>query len=898
MPDTENVEMSIVRIQCRTNSIYICCFYIPSGSTVKVYGDYHDAIEKVFNFIEFDPNDEICVLGDFNLTNVEWIPDTINDINDFISGQDDESESNVFLPAEVGEGAKADILYLLLSNSLHQVNNIRNYQNKLLDLVFYTDPSNITVSKSDEPMSRVDLYHYPIEIVIKTDVTENIEYNGSSNEFNFKKGDYVGLNNYFNSVDWTHTMSQCSDVDTSVDEFYTVLLHACQKFIPLKKKMVKNDPPWYDHRLKNLKNRTSKANKKYKSTKNPRKKFKRKMKFLSLSKEFHSLRTELFNKYRVNTERMLTSDPAKFWSYIKSRKKTSGYPSMMYRGNVKARSPGEICDLFADNFESVYVNDDVYFSDFSRNFDHIDKRVDIGAMSLTIDDVMTHLRNIDTSKGDGPDNISPILLKNCADGLASPLLRIFNLSLSTGIFPTRWKTSYITPIFKSGSRGNIENYRGVAILPTIGKLFEAIVTAILTVKAGHIISKSQHGFMKGRSTSTNLVEFVSHATKVMESKCQLDVIYTDFRKAFDRVKHSILLRKLHQLGFHSNLLAWITSYLSGRSQYVKLAGWSSRTFKVTSGVPQGSHFGPLLFILFMDDATKVFSSSTYLLYADDLKIFKRIVNVLDASALQRDFNRFLNWCQINELHLNVEKCNVISFTRKRTKIEFRYSIDNVPLTRVVSKRDLGVLIDEKLTFGKHVEYIIAKAYSMLGFVMRSCKDFRDIRALKSVYFAHVRSYLEYASVVWHPYQDTFVNKIESIQKKFMMYALRRTVRRDENHKLPPYISRCESVGIDSLARRRVNACVFFVFDLLRGRLDAPKIKINVIQNPEPTRTDDFLIVDQHRTQYGHYEPINNMCIHFNRFSQQYSATISRDSFRNSVKSMKIPIKLNGVIKVM
>ena len=276
--------------------------------------------------------------------------------------------------------------------------------------------------------------------------------------------------------------------------------------------------------------------------------------------------------------------------------------------------------------------------------------------------------------------------------------------------------------------------------------------------------------MKRRSTATNLIEFVSHATKVMESKHQLDVVYTDFQKAFDRVKHSFLLYKLKKLGVHSELLAWIASYLCGRTQFVKLAGWSSQIFNVTSGVPQGSHLGPLLFILFMDDATKVFSSSTCLLYADDLKILKVIKNVLDASALQRDLNRLLQWCEVNQLYLNIKKCNVISFTRKRSKIEFGYSVNGVQLNRLKVVKDLGILMDEKLTFGKHIEYVIAKSYSMLGFISRTCKEFRSVRTLKSLYFAHVRSYLEYASVVWHPYQETFVDRIESIQKKFLMFA--------------------------------------------------------------------------------------------------------------------------------
>ena len=901
VPGTDNVEMIITKIHLHSYFLYVCCLYIPSGSSVAVYKDYHDALEKTLSFIDLDPNDEFCVLGDFNLRLVEWTPDylneNINSIDDLINGQHDSYNPNILIPSWIGEGSKADVIYLLMSGSLHQVNSIVNHYGRILDLVFYTNPNNIKISKSEVPLSVVDLYHFPIEISISADIHENIENNVASTEFNFKKGDFVGLNSYINSIDWSQRLSY-SDVDDKVNSLYEILLKGFEMFIPLKKKIEINDPPWYNKRLRNLKNRVSKANKRYKSETNPDKIRDLRLKFLSLSKEFHSIRDQSYKQYLVNTEEMLISDPSKFWSYVKSRKKTSGYPSMMSRGTRKSCNPVETCELFADFFQSVYVTDTGVVSENLKKSYPLEKRTDIGSISLSIDNVVSHLLNIDISKGAGPDNISPIILKNCAESLSSPLLSIFNFSLSTEKFPTRWKESYLIPLFKNGSRSQVENYRGIAILPTFGKLFEEIVTTILTEKLRKVISNAQHGFMKRRSTSTNLVEFVSHATKVMESKHQLDVIYTDFQKAFDRVKHSILLYKLKKMGVHSSLLAWISSYLSGRSQFVKLANWSSRTFSVTSGVPQGSHLGPILFILFMDDATKVFSTSAYLMYADDLKIFKEIKNVLDASALQRDLNRFLQWCNLNELFLNVQKCNVISFTRRRSKITFDYSIDNIALNRVKLIKDLGVLLDEKLTFSKHVEYVIAKSYSMLGFLMRTCKQFTNILSLKNVYFAYVRSYLEYASVVWQPYQDTFVNRIESIQKKFVMYALRRTVSRDVNFKLPPYSDRCESINIESLARRRVNACALFTSDVLNGNIDAPNIARKITFNIESSCADDFLVVDSHRTNYGQNEPINNMCIQFNRFSQFWSLGIKRSEFKIIVRNLKIPIKLNGKIKLL
>ena len=133
-------------------------------------------------------------------------------------------------------------------------------------------------------------------------------------------------------------------------------------------------------------------------------------------------------------------------------------------------------------------------------------------------------------------------------GLRTPLLKLYNLSLSTKSFPQRWKTSYLKPIFKSGSRNVVRNYRGVAILPTFGKLFECVVCNLISDRWTSTLSHSQHGFIKGRSTSTNLLEFTNIALRVIESGAQLDTIYTDFQKAFDSVSHRLLLRKLRDLG--------------------------------------------------------------------------------------------------------------------------------------------------------------------------------------------------------------------------------------------------------------------------------------------------------------------------------------------------------------
>jgi hypothetical protein len=294
-------------------------------------------------------------------------------------------------------------------------------------------------------------------------------------------------------------------------------------------------------------------------------------------------------------------------------------------------------------FQEIYTT----FSEEDRDRDYFafypEYPRGIGVNKLYVQDILQALQNLDASKGPGPDGIPPVFMKSLAMELTAPLFWLFNMSLESGIFPRIWKNSFLVPIFKSGRKSDVRNYRGIAIISCIPKLFEAIVNEKLFLQIKNRIIDNQHGFYKGRSTSTNLIEFVDYSLNAMDNGNHVEALYTDFSKAFDRIDIPMLLFKLQKNGIEPGLLKWLESYLTNRQQIIKLNGKKSSPIQVTSGVPQGSHLGPLLFILYVNDISFILKNLKVLIYADDMKLYLEIRNEEDINIFQNEKNIFYTW---------------------------------------------------------------------------------------------------------------------------------------------------------------------------------------------------------------------------------------------------------------
>ena len=257
----------------------------------------------------------------------------------------------------------------------------------------------------------------------------------------------------------------------------------------------------------------------------------------------------------------------------------------------------------------------------------------------------------------GLDCVPAFLISDCSNALLAPLTLIFNKCIQTSTFPDVWKLARICPVLKSGESSNIRNYRPISILSNFAKIFESVIYSSIYPCVKNLLSVKQHGFIRGRSTISNLTCITQYLSNCLDNNLQVDVIYTDISKAFDRINHINLLCKLHQFGFSTPLLSLFTSYLHDRKLSVVYNNCKSTNYLQSSGVPQGSNLGPLLFLLYVDDITAHISNSHCLLYADDLKLYRVINCEEDCRLLQEDLNRVSRWGDNNDLLLT--QINVI-----------------------------------------------------------------------------------------------------------------------------------------------------------------------------------------------------------------------------------------------
>jgi hypothetical protein len=425
--------------------------------------------------------------------------------------------------------------------------------------------------------------------------------------------------------------------------------------------------------------------------------------------------------------------------------------------------------------------------------------------------VRLRLLQLNPNKAVGPDGIHNVVLKNSSYILAPILTALFQKSLDSGIVREEWKAAHVTPIHKSGPPDIAANYRPISLTSCVCKLMERFIYDWVYdfLKLHAPIRASQHGFQRGQSCASQLLEYCNAVTVALDRKHCVDVIYLDFSKAFDKVSHSLLLHKLRCRQLPNRLVRWIESFLLNRKQRVVLGEQSSEWAPVTSGVPQGSVLGPLLFNLFVDDIDEVLHPDvTIKKFADDTKLYISYLPCDAATAnakLQASLNSLSAWCTQWCMQLNATKCSAMYFGDHNPA--FTYLLNSHSLARSTSVRDLGVLVTDCGSVSEQCRTAAAAARRLTGLMLRTFKS-RKPSVILPVFKTIIRPLVEYATPVWNPCLKRDIADVENVQRKVTKCIA--------GFRDLPYSTRLQRLELPSLETRRLYLDLLECYKIVHG----------------------------------------------------------------------------------
>jgi hypothetical protein len=792
-----NLELVWIKVTTNKGSLLYGSLYCPKKPKLSFFSDLNDCIEKILQCV--DSYIAVNLVGDFNIDAPHIQP------------------SGIFSEGDVR-------LYRLLSQTLDPLN-----LSQLVDFV--------TRRYSDDELDGTLIDHlYSNNTDIVSQVTPHNGITGSDHAgifftlnvalpqpslppgtfLQYSRADTNGLRNDLANTNW-HKVFDGKSIDDAWFAFRERFLACVHKFVPTRKAKKKPKKPWITVEIINLARRKRRLYRACRKAVNSIEKWDK------YKQCRNRLKTQVRREYLIYLRDIAadnTNHGTKFWSFVRASKAKKCATSFK-DGDSTVTDPAVIANNFNTHFASNFSEADTEVESDTICTGHIDSLIVTGIMT-NANEIFELINKLKSGKAPGPDGITSTMLKLTVGQVVKPLTILFNRSLSEGKMPDDWKRANVVPIHKSGDISTIKNYRPISLCSVVGKLLERVVAMHMTRYLSDVglISHQQHGFVNGRSCTTLLSSVSHHWAQLLDQRSppDVDVVFLDWSKAFDKVSHSILLGKLHNYGICGPLWHWISSFLLNRSQRVQFRGASSEWIPVQSGVPQGSVLGPLLFNLFVLDLPNHVQS--YLpQYADDTLLYRPIHSEHDINIMQADLDSIISWCHNNKMVLNHDKCKVMRLSR-RTGAALSipsYNLLHTPLSVVHSYKYLGVIFSSNLKWGDHITYITSKTSRLLGYIRRlvRCSD-PDI--LVKLYNSLCRPILEYGAPAWIPYQSGHLKKLENIQRRVARSCI--PAPRGEL----PYHVRLQRLGIISLEHRYNYLVIAFVAKCLYGKYDVDPFK--------------------------------------------------------------------------
>ena len=691
----ENLENLVIQVnKLRSKPILISTWYRPPDTPTAIFDNFEEFIGKMDS-----TGHEIFLLGDFNT-------DVTPDVNT--------NNSNKL---------KAIFSTFGLEQLITEPTRVTLNSSTLIDLCVTNTPTKIVNS---------GVLHLGISDHSLIYMTYKAKYERSGKRIieirsmkKFRKEQYVSDLKQQNWAD----INLNSDPNEMWSKWKSLLMECIDRHAPLRQKRVGNKrSPWITSQLQREMRKRDYL--KQKAIREGNSESWEQFKY-ARNRTNNLIRTAK-RQYFVNNFEVNKSNSKETWNLINQLSSRSSKKSVniseIKTGEKVINTPSELAQTFnlhfsntGQNLAAEIPNVNVVPESYMKPTQH---RFSLKAPTAST--VCKLLENVNVRKAAGLDGVSNKLLKFAAHIVAPSLTEIFTKSINTGIFPTEWKIARVTPIFKKGKKNDLNNYRPISVIPTVAKIFEKLVYDQLFsyFNDNKLLTSHQSGFRSFHSTLTALTEATNSWAVNIDNGLLNGVVFLDLKKAFDTIDHSIILRKLKFYGIEQETLKWFQSYLYDRKQICSVNGHMSSSRSISCGVPQGSNLGPLLFLIYINDLPNCLSAASPRMFADNTNVSFASTSLSELeNVLNRELQNVNIWLKANKLSLNIAKTEfMVIGSRQRLNVNadgnINITINEQSIKKVSETETLGMIIDQHLTWSRHVEEKSKKISSGIGALKR------------------------------------------------------------------------------------------------------------------------------------------------------------------------------------
>ena len=796
----QELEMIVIEVKRPFNrSIFIVNWYRPPNSNVANFQSLETVIEKL------DATNRDCiVLGDMNC--------------DVMKIDKPLCTKRLF---EIMERFN-------FKQVISSPTRVTNDTATLIDLIWTNEP---------DRLGRADVIETALSDHYLVYCTVGKRHSSKENEHRYKLGRKMNkintekLREDISAVSWEE-VEKTDDVVEAYDIFENAMLRVIDKHAPVRKTRIKKkESPWISNNVLILIRQRNEQKKKAKQS-GASQDWER---YKHLRNKVTSCIRHDKKNYVSQTINKSNCQSADIWKSLKclmpQKCNSVKIPSIM-KDDHNVTDKTEIANSFNNHFISIgrKIQERVTITDNdcqNENFFSLNSTLPNRANSFRFEPVneqkvLDVINNLKENKACGPDNIPSAYWKTVADIIVKPFTYIINLSFKRGTAPAEWKKSRVIPIYKSGNKCDLNNYRPISILSVSAKIVEKLAFDQLYsyVNQKGILSPFQCGFRPKHSTLTASLNVTEDWSESLDKGFFIGVVTLDLQKAFDTVDHVILLKKLRLIGADDKSIKWFTSYLTNRMQYTCVNGVESTEQTMQCGIPQGSILGPLLFVIYINDLTTCIRKCKTSLYADDTCLYfagddpKSVTESLNSELLIID-----KWLKINKLVLNVKKCEFLLIgSKKRLKnaVVPDVLIQNTPISRVTHCKYLGVIIDEHLDWIKHTDYLGKKIAKDI-YLLKRIRPYLTQETALTYYKSIIQSRFDYCSLVWGNAGKGILDKLQKLQNR----ALRIILKVDWRF---PSHSLYDILKIDNLSDRRNKQILHMMFKIAHDMIPGDFLK--------------------------------------------------------------------------